>query len=90
MIECIADDCGVNPHVSYYDHDSARRVWNRRSADEIEQLRSDLALRNQTANDRKEIIAKLEAALRECAIAAGRTNPDRNVPAIVRRALGNG
>ena len=29
MIHCMTKDC-VNPHVSYYDHDTARRVWNRR------------------------------------------------------------
>jgi hypothetical protein len=34
-------------------------------AGEVEQLRSDLELRNQTALDRKEIIRKLEAALSE-------------------------
>jgi hypothetical protein len=29
MIHCITDGC-VNPSVSYYEHDAARRVWNRR------------------------------------------------------------
>jgi hypothetical protein len=32
MIHCITDGC-VNPHVSYYDHKSARAVWNRRATD---------------------------------------------------------
>jgi hypothetical protein len=31
MIECITPHC-VNPHVSYYNHDAARTVWNRRIA----------------------------------------------------------
>ena len=30
MIECVTDGC-VKPHVSYYDHQSAARAWNRRS-----------------------------------------------------------
>ena len=30
MIHCISDGC-VNPHVSYYDHASAIRAWNRRA-----------------------------------------------------------
>lgn len=29
MIHCITPGC-VNPHVSYYEHAEARRVWNRR------------------------------------------------------------
>ncbi len=29
MIHCITQGC-VNPHTSYYDHDAARAVWNRR------------------------------------------------------------
>ena len=29
MIHCITPNC-VNPHVSYYEHDAARRVWNSR------------------------------------------------------------
>lgn len=30
MIHCITDNC-ANPSVSYYDHGTARRVWNRRN-----------------------------------------------------------
>lgn len=30
MIECETPGC-VNPHVSYYDHATAHKVWNRRS-----------------------------------------------------------
>lgn len=30
MIHCLTDGC-VNPHVSYYDHASAVRAWNRRA-----------------------------------------------------------
>jgi len=30
MIHCIGENC-PNPSVSYYDHDSAIRVWNQRS-----------------------------------------------------------
>lgn len=29
MIHCIADDC-PNPSTSYYDHEAALAVWNRR------------------------------------------------------------
>ena len=29
MIECMTEHC-VNPHVSYYHHDAAKAVWNRR------------------------------------------------------------
>jgi hypothetical protein len=29
MIHCITDGC-VNPHTSYYNHGTARAVWNRR------------------------------------------------------------
>lgn len=29
MIHCITGNC-ANPSVSYYDHDAARAVWNRR------------------------------------------------------------
>ena len=31
MIECETPGC-VNPHVSYYDHGTAVRVWNQRLA----------------------------------------------------------
>lgn len=31
MIECMTDGC-VNPHVSYYGHNVARKKWNTRSA----------------------------------------------------------
>lgn len=30
MIDCITKDC-VNPHISYYNHESAIRVWNKRA-----------------------------------------------------------
>jgi restriction alleviation protein Lar len=30
MIECIEPGC-VNPHTSYYDRDTAVRVWNKRA-----------------------------------------------------------
>lgn len=30
MIDCATPGC-VNPHVSYYDHETARRVWNTRN-----------------------------------------------------------
>jgi hypothetical protein len=30
MIQCITPGC-VNPHTSYYDHDSAIRAWNTRA-----------------------------------------------------------
>lgn len=30
MIHCISDNC-ANPSLSYYDHDTALRVWNRRA-----------------------------------------------------------
>lgn len=29
MIHCITEEC-VNPNTSYYDHESALHVWNRR------------------------------------------------------------
>lgn len=32
MIQCIGEDC-PNPSVSYYDHATAIRVWNRRAAE---------------------------------------------------------
>ncbi len=35
MIHCITENC-ANPSVSYYDHEMARRVWNRRNNGEAE------------------------------------------------------
>lgn len=46
MIQCITDGC-VNPHVSYYDHNTAIAKWNeRRSVDEI-----DAGLRGLSASE---------------------------------------
>lgn len=54
MIECITRNC-VNPHVSYYDHASAIRIWNRRDGSKtMKSLHKAIAISNTDPADKHE------------------------------------
>lgn len=55
MIHCVAENC-PNPSVSYYQHEAAKRVWNRRDGKQtvneqidklLKELREEKAARQQ-------------------------------------------
>jgi hypothetical protein len=55
MIECITGGC-VNPHVSYYQHVVAIRVWNRRNGvdlREVERMQANIRRDGQIIRNRQ-------------------------------------
>jgi hypothetical protein len=55
MIECVTGGC-VNPHVSYYQHTVAIRVWNRRGGvdlKEVERMQANIRRDGQIIRNRQ-------------------------------------
>jgi hypothetical protein len=55
MIECVTGGC-VNPHVSYYEHAIALRIWNRRNGvdlKEVERMQANIRRDGQIIRNRQ-------------------------------------